>query len=310
MPDSVMTTSIARPAELVERDRARRRPAGRSCRTRGSAPISASACAIGPPSVFRLSVPHSTIATVSGKRLPSPRWRSSSRCGLPRAVLHREGARDAERIEAVQIAAGRQHVGRAQQIAARRRAHVAAVQRVQDRRYLVIFARCDRASKSRSSVAVVVAGGTGSAPSRTIARRRAIRALPCEASRPHQHVDALCRRAASPTTCSPCGMRVYSSSSTCWPSAAIVASRVGRPRPARPAPDRRPRPAPGSAPPASRLLGVGVGLQRAPALERRLQVEQAAIQPGMGDRRRQIADRASRPTRRLAIVPSDGLLEA
>ena len=58
--------------------------------------------------------------------------------GLARAVLHRKGARNAERIEAVEIAAGRQDVLVAQQVAARRRSQIAAVEGMQDRRRLVI----------------------------------------------------------------------------------------------------------------------------------------------------------------------------
>jgi hypothetical protein len=51
------------------------------------------------------------------------------------------------------------------------------------------------------------------------------------------------------------------------------------------------------------------GASCAPALERRLQIEQPAIQAGIGDRRRQIADQR-RAERRLAIAPSEGLFEA
>jgi hypothetical protein len=56
------------------------------------------------------------------------------------AVLDREGAGDAERIEAVQVAAGRQDRRRAQQVATRRRAHVAAVERAQDAGDLMVLA--------------------------------------------------------------------------------------------------------------------------------------------------------------------------
>jgi hypothetical protein len=48
---------------------------------------------MGPPSVFRLSVPHSTMAMVSGSAFRPPRWRSRSAGRLPLPVLHREGAR-------------------------------------------------------------------------------------------------------------------------------------------------------------------------------------------------------------------------
>ena len=59
--------------------------------------------------------------------------------GLARALAHREGARDPERIEAVQVAPGGQHLGRAQQIAARCRADEPSVQGAQDRRHLVFL---------------------------------------------------------------------------------------------------------------------------------------------------------------------------
>ena len=52
--------------------------------------------------------------------------------GLAGAVLHREGAGQAERVEAVQVAPGGQHLGGAQQVAAGRRADVAAIERVDD----------------------------------------------------------------------------------------------------------------------------------------------------------------------------------
>ncbi len=58
---------------------------------------------------------------------------------LLRAVLHRKGAGDPERIEAVQIAPGRQDRRRPQQIAAGRRADELAVERAQDGRDFVIL---------------------------------------------------------------------------------------------------------------------------------------------------------------------------
>ena len=45
------------------------------------------------------------------QRLAVRRVAREQSLGLARAVAHREGARDAERIEAVQIAPGRQHLG-------------------------------------------------------------------------------------------------------------------------------------------------------------------------------------------------------
>ena len=58
--------------------------------------------------------------------------------GLARAVLDGEGARDAEGVEPVQVAPGRQDLGRAQQVAAGRRADVAAVEGVDQGGELVV----------------------------------------------------------------------------------------------------------------------------------------------------------------------------
>src|SRR5450432_1045073 len=63
--------------------------------------------------------------------------------GLQRAVLHRIGAGNAERIETMKIASGRQNSRRTQEIAARRRTHELAVERMQDAGYLVILRQQD-----------------------------------------------------------------------------------------------------------------------------------------------------------------------
>ncbi len=60
--------------------------------------------------------------------------------GLARAVGHREGAGQAERIEAVQIAARGQHVRRAQQIASRCGTHIMAIEGAQNARRLGVLA--------------------------------------------------------------------------------------------------------------------------------------------------------------------------
>ena len=73
--------------------------------------------------------------------------------GLTRPVSDGELAGDAERVEAVQIAPGRQHLGGAQQVAARRRPRIAAVERVNYRRQFVILGqlarRAGRARRAR-----------------------------------------------------------------------------------------------------------------------------------------------------------------
>ncbi len=60
--------------------------------------------------------------------------------GLGGAVAYRERARDLEWIEAVYVAAAGQHIERAYEVAAGRRAHVAAIQGVQQGRRLVVRA--------------------------------------------------------------------------------------------------------------------------------------------------------------------------
>ena len=176
-------------------------------------------------------MPHSTIATISGRRLPSAWWRSSSRCRLPGAVLHREGAGDAEGIEAVQVAAGRQD----------RRACAAGRRRAPGGR----SGRPARAGCPASSWSSASSGRVGQLAqhARSVARRRPAgersracavdqrldrRALGPGAMRGlgdrQQQVDALLGDGGSPTTCRPCGISVYSSSRIASPSRATCAS--------------------------------------------------------------------------------------
>ena len=77
MPESVTTTSTrGRPSCSSGSSRA---PVSRpTLSKRGTTPISAITCASGAPSLFMLSVPHSTTATVSGSGLPSAIDRASN----------------------------------------------------------------------------------------------------------------------------------------------------------------------------------------------------------------------------------------
>ena len=116
IPESVITTSIrARPSCSSEiRSAPHKRPLASN---RGFAPISESACAIGPPLDLILSDPQSTNATVLGQ----PLMRAQQLCRLLRAILHRKSRRHPEGIKGVDIPACRQNIWRADDIAARNR---------------------------------------------------------------------------------------------------------------------------------------------------------------------------------------------
>ena len=122
----------ARPAELRRAGSVRRRQAGHSCRSAAWRPSAPALARSGRLRSSDCRCPTARSRSTRGSAWPSAMWRCEQPLGLARAVLHREGAGDAERIEAVQVAAGRQDGRRAQQIAARRGAHEAAVERVQD----------------------------------------------------------------------------------------------------------------------------------------------------------------------------------
>ena len=107
MPDSVIDDVDARPAELVERDELRAgEPAvavearrGAQQRQRLGDRPALGLQIVGAPQHDRDRL---------GQRVAVGRVAGEQPLGLARAVLHREGAGDAERIEAVQVAAGRQ----------------------------------------------------------------------------------------------------------------------------------------------------------------------------------------------------------
>ena len=223
MPDSVTTTSIRGRPEAIERDQFARRRGGHSCRSAARRPSAHSAWAIGPPSVLRLSVPHSTMATVSGSAVASAGVAREQPLGLVRAVLHREGAGDAERIEAMQVAAGRQDGGGAQQVAARRGAEIAAVERVQDRRQ----ARGRRPAARRAGRA-----RCGSVIAGSVQHLRAARRHPAARRRHAGRAGSACipaRARAAPSALDP-GRDV-----------AVQAGSAVASRPPRPAPGSGPR---------------------------------------------------------------------
>ena len=157
------------------------------------------AWAIGPPSLLRLSVPHSTSATVSGMGLPLATCGPEQQIGLARTVRHRKCRWNAERVEAVQIAARGQDGGRADQVAAGNRADEA-----RHRAHGAIRRSRDPAR-----------GVPPSSPCRP--RDWFPRRWPACLSRASAVI-------ASPTTWSPCGMSVYSSSRMAVCSAWMLAS--------------------------------------------------------------------------------------
>ena len=182
--------------------------------------------------------------------------------GLARAVLHRIGAGDAEGVETVQVAAGGQDGRRAQQVAARRRAHEAAVQRVHQAGDFVVLGqqRVDPGQFAR----------TASAMSRRPACRPwpALRRAPGRrpALRP-RHVRAAGRARLRPPTAAgrharagsaPCRRRAGRAGSACIRvrapprSARRSSCRRHRPRPVRPRPVPARPPASGPSPPVRR----------------------------------------------------------
>ena len=183
--------------------------------------------------------------------------------GLAGAVLDRKGARDAERVEPVQVAAGRQHVRVAQEVAARRGACVAAVEGVEKRRRLAV-------------------GGEQRIEARALGRiadpRRVEHLGP--RLRIHRHPDdveavrnkrvfefqnlALQRQDGRCRLISP--RRLGSGQ---FDGGGLRLDQLGQ---------------------ARHLLAVGLRSERAPTVERGLEVGQAAIKPRLGDRRREIAD--------------------
>ena len=110
-------------------------------------------------------------------------------------------------------------------------------------------------------------------------------------------IEQLCARACggsggSPMTCSPCGISVYSSSSTAARSARSISRPPSASSQAGSASARSASAACAwiSVASAARCSVSASGLELAPAVERGLEVEQAAIEAGVGDRRRQVAD--------------------
>jgi hypothetical protein len=181
------------------------------------------------------------------------------------------------------------------------RAHEAAVQRAHQAGHLVVlrqqpvrfgqlFQRARRGVGRRPRAQQQPARRWPATSASTVARSRplAVRGL----GQRQQQVHAL-RGGRLPTTCRPCGISVYSSSSTCSASARC-GPRLRRPRRARPLRSSSAAAWAWISAPV-RALGSASGSRRASA-RARLQVDQALVQAGLRHRRRQVADqRGGRP---------------
>ena len=217
---------------------------------------------MGPPSDFRLSVPHSTIATVSGTPLPSWACRASRRSAwrAPSATANLLGRWKGSkpcRLRPVGSTA-------------------------------VVRSRSPPGAGRTNppSSAWMIAGSSWSVASRASRRARSTGSVTPAKSSISMRSPGL---GGWPMTCRPLGIRAYSSSSSAAPRRAISAGASVQ---AGSASARFTAAACACISMASCLVGirVRVRVRAAPAVQRRLQVQQPAIQPGVRHRRRQVAD--------------------
>ncbi len=201
---------------------------------RGLAPSSANAWAIGPPSLFMLSVPQSTIATDSGKALPSATCRASSRSAwrAPSATAKALGIRNGSkpcRLRPVGRIAGLRRrspagAGRTKRpSSARSRAGSSCSSRSMRS---VAASSWNIASVASSLVmppAARAAAGVAPATSASTAARSGRWPWLASAEASSRSTRAMAGMAA-PITCMPCGISVYSSSRIALFSAAIRVS--------------------------------------------------------------------------------------
>ncbi len=173
------------------------------------------------------------------------------RFGLALSFGEREAAGNAERIKAVQIAAGRQDFRRADQIATRRRAHEAAIERMDQRAELIIVGE-----RVRQRVGIAARAGGGD-------RLRPVPAF-FGLGRLAQHVQAM-RNQLALNLVEPRRQRLQ-----------IDVAKIDRRSCGL---DHRFQP------------GAFIVLRRgAPAFEQRLQLGQPLVQPAFGERRGEVAD--------------------
>ena len=213
---------------------------------------------------------------------------------LARAVLHREVARDAEGIEAVQIASGRQDLGRPQEIASRRGTHEATIEGPQDRRNLGVAGkkiRGDGQSAKRRAASRRRSRWRRPQPPRascSTASRGSV--WPCaDLGHRQQHVDALLmRQRLADDVQAVRDQRVFElehglaeSGDRGGGGGSPCRLRLGQIELRRLRLNDR-----------GEFLALENGVRRglAPAIERRLELDQPAIQSGVGHRRRQVAD--------------------
>ena len=246
MPDSVITTSMRGRPSSVERNQRRRRPAGRSCRSaaaRRSAPAPARS---GRLRSSGCRCPTAPARSISGNGMAVGRvaLRAAARPGARRpatakALGMRNGSKPCRLRPVGRIAGVR---SRSPPGAGRTKRPSSACSNAGD--LVVVGQQRDRSRPVRCSMAqrAVVAGIAGERqrrfrrgagdqrldrPRARAARRARPRRPPAAGRRARSRVGA------SPTTCRPCGISVYSSSSTACVSARDLAPRRRRPRPAR-----------------------------------------------------------------------------
>ena len=294
MPDRVTTTSIARAAELRQRHQLARRRAGRSRRSaarRRSAPAPGRS---GVPSLFRLSVPQSTMRDGLREAVPVGHVAREQPLGLARALRapRRRSGRGTDRSR---TGCGRSAARPACAAGRRRaRADVAAVQRVQDAGISWSSTAVDRPpARQQRQDGVASRGaacGLAAAPATSASTRRARagRHAPASAIASSMSMRSSAHAARRP--------RAGRAGSACTPAPAAArradaASAMRHcSRRARPARGRARRPGAWISVGERRALGARVRRQRAPAVDRGLQVQQAAVEAGLGDRRREVAD--------------------
>ena len=213
----------------------------------------------------------------------------------------------AERIEAVQVAAGGQDRRVAHQVAARRRADEAPVERARCAvSWSVASSRrwCGKLGRARPGIGPRSAGLPQHLPSRVAGRhqRPTRRAEPGRRPSEPSAMAVRCRaarrrRRPADRTCSHRDQRVLRARAPCASSRSTAASahrQAGVAQSGRRQRARARQPAPAAAWPAT---SVRLVRRQGPARQRSMTPsDQALVQAGLGDRRRQVADQRGRGT--------------
>ena len=258
--------------------------------------------AIGPPSVFRLSVPHSTSAIDSGKAWPSARWRCEQPLGLARAVL-RPRRRSGCGTDRSRAGCGRS-AGSPACAADRRRAPGArSGRRARAGAPAISWSSASSASvaaSSRSSVSVPASAAHAAGGQRRLRRlRRATSASTASRVGPRavrglgdrqQHVDALARRGRLADDMQAVRDQRVLEFEHGVAERGDLRCRRRRPRRARPRASSSAAACAWISAASSARSAAASGARPRQRSSERLQIDQAAIQAGVRDRRRQVAD--------------------